>query len=129
MHTGWLENPEGWHLWPDVLELLDTAASRGGVSPWEPGDWLWIALDGPLVAGAATARMLADGRSELKHVAGIGAERWREQMEQQICGWARANGARVIISRGRRGWWPIVRKMGWQMVGTEDGLTLYEKVL
>ena len=129
VETGFLPDPERWHLWNDVLALLDLAAKRGGCEAWEDGDLLWIAIEGTRLIGAATTRLLADGRAELKHVAGVKSRAWRGQLEAQICDWARGHGCPVIIARGRHGWAPIVEKLGWSRVGSEVGLTLYEKVL
>lgn len=129
IETGYLPNPEGWHLWTDVIALIDTAARRGGCEPWVEGDLLWIAIDGGAVIGAATTRLLTNGNAELKHVAGVRGREWFGRLDAQIEEWARANGCRLAVSRGRKGWRPIVEKWGWRVVGQEDGLTLYEKVL
>jgi len=129
IETGWLPDPEIWHLWPETLALLETAASRGRCAAWVDGDLLWVAIERGKVLGVATTRLLDDGRAELKHVAGCQAARWRGKLEAQICEWARGHKCPAIVSRGRVGWWPIVREMGWQMVGNDDGLTLFEKDL
>lgn len=129
IETGFLPDPQDWHLWNDTLALLDLAAKRGGIEPWADGDLLWIAIDDGLVIGAATTRLIEDGRAELKNVAGVKSRLWRGLLEEQICEWARCHAAPAIIARGRKGWAPIVEKMGWLRVGSEDGLTLYEKEL
>ena len=124
-----MPDPESWHLWNDVLALLDTAAVRGGIPAWSDGDLLWIAIDNGQVIGAATSRLMSDGNAELKNVAGTRMREWHGDLEGTICDWARCHACPLIVSRGRKGWIPIVRKWGWQKVGEEDGLTLFEKVL
>lgn len=129
IETGYLPDPEHWHLWKDTLTLLDLAAKRGGCEAWEDGDLLWIALDEGRLTGAVTSRLLANGEAEVKHIAGFRPARWLGRIDAQIEEWARAHGCPRIVSRGRKGWRPMVENWGWSRVGSEAGLTLYEKVL
>lgn len=129
IETGYLPNPENWHLWNEVLALLDTAARLADCRPWHDGDLLWIAIDGGQVIGAATTRLTDDGNAELMNVAGTRGREWFKRLDVQIEDWARGSGARVIVSRGRKGWRRVVENWGWRMVGADNGLTLYEKAL
>lgn len=129
IETGFLPDPHTWHLWNDTLALLDLAAKRGGIEPWADGDLLWIAIEDGQVIGAVTSRLTVDGVAEVKNIAGVQIGKWLKQIDEQIEDWARCHACPLMVSRGRKGWIPIVRKWGWQKVGEENSLTLFEKVL
>lgn len=127
--TGWLPRPQLQPYWNDLIDLLAMAAARGNVPAWQVGDLMWIAIDGGQVIGAASTRLLSDGRAELKHVAGTRVREWYPDLEDKICAWAANSGASVIVAEGRRGWVPLVARLGWKVAGSSDGRTLFEKVL
>ena len=128
LELGFLPDPENWHLWPDLLALIDTAAKRGGFRAWDENDLAWIAIDKGEVIGVATTRMLVGGQAELMHIAGVRHREWCPHLEAMICDWARANDCDFLISQGRKGWWPIAKRLGWQQAG-QDTLHFYEKRL
>lgn len=129
MITGWLPDPETKPYWKDLLALFDLAAKRGQCRAWDDGDLAWVAADDGQIIGAATTRLIKDGPAELMHVAGMRGRDWFGPLEQQICEWARAEGRDLIVARGRKGWTPIVEKMGWKVAGREGAAVLYEKAL
>lgn len=127
--TGWLPRPQLRPYWRQLCDMLKPAAERGGCAVYEPYDLFWIAVDDGFLIGAATTRMMVNGKAELKHVAGTRAREWYPELEGKICEWASNAGACAIVSRGRRGWIPWVTKLGWRVMGEENGLTLFEKAL
>lgn len=129
MTVSWLPDPESREYWNDLKTLLEPAAMRGRAEVFEDGDLIWIAMDGGYVIGAVTTRILINGEAEVKHISGTRFSEWGTEMEGMLCQWARACGAKRIISRGRHGWKRINRAWGWNVSGEEDGLTLYEKDL
>lgn len=128
MKVGWLPEPERHPLWPGIYKLLKRSADRTACSVFDAGDLLWIALDEGQIIGAATARALDPDTAELMHTAGTRIHEWAAPMESQICDWARMNGARKIVSTGRKGWRPIVEPLGWHVTAVGD-LIRYEKEL
>lgn len=124
-----LPDPESHPLWPGIYQLLEPAAKRGECEVFEPGDYLWVAIKDGVIIGAATARGLDNGEAELMHVGGTRYREWAGLLESQICDWARDNGARRITAGGRRGWIPLVTKMGWRAVQQDGPLVWYEKAL
>ncbi len=127
--VSWLPDPEQQPFWPDLYRMLEPAARVGNCAVLDEGDLVWVAVLDGLLLGAATTRLLVNGETELKHVAGGEFRRWYAQLEAVICQWSRDCGAKVIRSRGRHGWAPIVSKLGWTVTGRENGLILYAKEL
>jgi hypothetical protein len=56
--------------------------------------------------------------------------RWLKQGEAVMTAWARACGARKLITRGRKGWARYCRAFGWVASSNlGSGRMLYEKAL
>lgn len=118
--------------WPRIVELLEPAAKRGGTAVWEPGEVVWVAIDGGKIIAAATSRMLDAETAELIHLGGAGARNWLAPWNDTLCAWARSEGALRLITRGRKGWRRLNASLGWQVVDETkrpDGMINYQKVL
>lgn len=127
--VSFLPDAETKPYWNDLYLMLKPAADYGRCEVLEPEDLVWVAIDGPDIIGAVTTRLLINGETEIKHVAGCRMSEWINDIEDMICGWSRACGAARVISRGRKGWGRLMKTKGWRESGEEDGLTLYEKDL
>lgn len=129
MNIGALPEPEEYHLWPGVMALLDHAAMLSGFRTYDPDDIVWLAIDDGIVIGAATSRLIGNQTAELIHVAGTRFREWVPQMENMICLWAKACGARVMQAQGRKGWIRLNKAWGWNVTAQNNGTTYYEKEL
>jgi hypothetical protein len=127
--VSWLPDPESREYWNDLKALLLPAAQRGRCEVFEPDDLVWIAIDGRSIIGAATTRLVEGNEVEVKHIAGSRFSEWGDELDDMLTEWAKACGAKRMVSRGRQGWARVSRKWGWHVSGSEDGLTLYEKDL
>ena len=115
--------------WPVIEALLAKAAF--GSSVFDPGDTVWVAIEDGRIIAAATTQMLDNGNAELCHVAGERAREWVAEWDAMICHWARAQGAKNITTRGRKGWKRLGKPLGWRITGGPDeyGRMTYMKVL
>ncbi len=130
MEISWLPEPEGHPLWPEILAMLAPAARFGGIDPYEPGDWVWIIYQGPLLAAAAVTRIWPGDEAELRLAGGCRSNDWMGLLDGTVSDWARSGGAHKLTMRGRKGWARFAARFGWVALGTDDdGLTIYAKEL
>lgn len=125
--VSYLPDPERHPLWEGIKSLLEPAAE--GYPVLTEGELVWIAFEGPLLFGAATTTLFNDGEAEIRLCGGRHGVRWIGLGEATVSAWARDCGATKLTLRGRKGWGRALRPFGWAATGTEDGKTLYEKVL
>jgi hypothetical protein len=117
--------------WPQIEGLLAKAAGRSGSKVFDPGDTVWVAIEDGRIIAAATSQILDNGDAELCHVSGERAREWVAEWDAMICHWAKAQGARNITTKGRKGWERLGRPLGWQVTDGPDeyGRMTYMKVL
>jgi hypothetical protein len=125
-----LPEPERHPLWPGIYRLLQGAAARFG-SPhvWEAEDLLWIVIDDRQIVAVLSTRLLEDGTAEIVNGGGHRAAEWVPLMDEKICEWARASGARSISCRGRKGWGRLSKGLGWDVTGHDMDIVIFEKVM
>jgi len=102
-----------------MLRLLEPAAQYGGIDTYEPGDWVWIIYDGPILYGAAVTRLLPGDEAELRLAGGSRSMKWAELLDGVVSDWARTGGAHRLTSRGRRGWARFAKRFGWSPLGQD----------
>jgi len=111
--------------WPDIAALLQPAADLADGIIALAGRQLWTAYDGRLLA-AATTRTTLDGWAEVELVGGSEVRRWLKPLDATIAAWAADEGMTAIRAYGRAGW---ARLLGWDVLGIDDGSTVYERKL
>jgi len=122
---GILPNPTSARAWPDIAALLQPAADLADGIIALAGRQLWTAYDGRLLA-AATTRTTLDGWAEVELVGGRDVRRWLKPLDATIAAWAADEGMTAIRAYGRAGW---ARLLGWDVLGIDDGSTVYERKL
>ena len=122
---GILPNPTAALAWPDIAALLQPAADLADGIIALAGRQLWTAYDGRLLA-AATTRTTLDGWAEVELVGGSEVRRWLKPLDATIAAWAADEGMTAIRAYGRAGW---ARLLGWDVLGIDDGSTVYERKL
>ena len=129
MEFSYLPDATEHPAWPAIKALLQPAADYGDIEPWEDGDLVWIAFEGPTIFAAAVTRPLGD-EAELRLAAGTRLNEWIHLLDAQVSEWARMNGAYRLTMRGRRGWVRFAKRFGWAVLGQDHKQrTLFEKVL
>jgi hypothetical protein len=127
VRVSYLPEPHKHPLWPHIEQAL-VEATEAGVEPFNPAfDFLWAAFEDGVFWGFATARLNTDG-AELLCVSGKRFREWIGPMEAAICEWARRNGAKRLVSEGRRGWARFASAYGWGVADLKEQQT-YEKIL
>lgn len=116
--------------WSAVEALLKPAAEFGGVAIERGPGWLvWtIHKDGELV-GAANVKLASDKTAEVALVGGTGFREWIAPLDDLIGCWAFEEGCTALRAFGRKGWAPILSKLGWRAERLEDGGMAYERKL
>ena len=110
--------------------MLAPSARFGNIDPYEPGDWVWIIYEGPLLVAAAVTRIWPGDEAELRLAGGCRSNDWMGLLDGAVSGWARDGGAHRLTMRGRKGWARFAARFGWVALGTDhDGLTIYTKEL
>ena len=127
MIVSYLPEPEQHPLWEGIKELLRPAVTDGEIL--DPGELVWIAIDGTTIVGAGTTAQIDDTTAAILAVGGTRHRDWIEQAEAAVSAWAQSNGATKLTMRGRKGWARYFRAFGWAVTGTENGQTVYEKDL
>jgi hypothetical protein len=125
--VSYLPDPEQHPLWEGIKELLRPAVTDGEIL--DPGELVWIAIDGTTIIGAGTTAQIDDTTAAILTVGGTRHRDWIEQAEAAVSAWAQSNGATKLTMRGRKGWARYFRAFGWAVTGTENGQTVYEKEL
>lgn len=129
MNIGIVPDPLKYHHWPKIKAMLEPAAKRGGVPILEAGELVWTAEDEGEVVGAATARLTTAKIGEVVLVGGIERKRWIEGLDSLLTQWFGLEGMTAMRAFGRKGWKRELEAMGWRVIGEEQGVTAYEKVL
>ena len=112
--------------WPDIEAYLRPAAEgNGGTIPLD-GRQVWTVYDWRRIIGAATTRLTLDGVAEVELVGGTDFRTWLKPLDDRIAAWATREGMMSVMAFGRRGW---ARMLGWDVVGGNDGLLIYERKL
>ena len=128
MNIGIVRNPFLHPDWQQIKRLLEPAAKRGGVPILEPHEEVW-AVYGDGLEAAATARLTTENFGEVILVGGKRPERWLEQLDQMIGAWMQREGKAYVRAYGRRGWTRQLARLGWRVIGEENGVTGYERAL
>lgn len=123
---GILPDAEHTPAWPHIRSLLEPAVKRGDREMLRPHELVWVVLDGTEIIAAATTRLTKDDTAEVLFVGGRDHKRWLKPLDDTIAAWARDEGAKAVRAFGRKGW---VRVLGWDVLGTDEGSTIYERRL
>lgn len=129
MIVSYFPEPERHRLWPAIRALLQPAAELSGCPVWEPEHLLWVVIEDRKIIGSVTTRMTAFDEAELWHIGGCRAAEWLEDMDREICAWARDCGADRITAQGRKGWGRLSAPLGWVEYRRDGNTCYYEKVL
>lgn len=124
---GVVPDPEQSVCWETVKRYLTLAAERGPVPLLTEHNLVWIiALGGELVGAATTRLCPEDGFAEVLLVGGTGYQEWLKPLDDEIASWARREGMTAVRAYGRPGW---KRVLGWDVLGEDQGSTVYERRL
>ena len=129
MRIAFLPDAETSAHWHEIKEYLEPAARVGGIKPVEPGDLVWLALDGEAIVGAFTSE-LEGSALKLKCLGGRWLSEWVGMAEDAMSRFARDCGATRIEGGGRTGWGRFAARFGWKLSGkTDNGKPLWAKEL
>ena len=118
--------PETQAGWGAIKALLEPAAKRGEVPVLEPHELVWVVIDEGQLLGAATTRV-TPGWAEVVLVGGTDHQRWIGELDDLLGRWARDEGKNRLRAYGRKGWARVLKD--WTVLGEEQGVTGYERVL
>lgn len=124
-----MPDPEQHPLWPGIRALLKLGGDWAKAVDWEPEHVVWLVIDGKQIIAAFSTRLTEDGEAEVFNIGGHRAAEWLPDAEAHVDSWARLAGATRIAARGRAGWQRLNAPLGWESIGKDGQVTLYEKRL
>lgn len=126
LDIGIYPKPQHSPYWNDIVAFLEPAVAQGDRPMLLDHELVWTVHERGKLLAAATTRVTKDGIAEVMFVGGRDFRRWLKPLDDMIAAWARAEGMRAVRAYGRRGW---VKVLGWDVLGVDDGSTVYERRL